>query len=83
MTQTVIASIIGAAAMIIVQLIVSFKQQRAQDIKTEYVLKEVQHDIKRLEDKQDKHNSLIERMTIVERDLKSAWRKLDEMKEER
>lgn len=73
--------IIPAAALIIVQIIVSYKQQRVQDVKNEYLIKEVQEDIKRLETKQDKHNSLIERMAVVERDQKTAFRLIDELKE--
>ncbi len=73
--------IIPAAALIIVQIIISYKQQRVQDVKNEYLIKEVQEDIKRLETKQDKHNSLIERMAVVERDQKTAFRLIDELKE--
>ena len=36
--------------------------------------------IKRLEEKQDKHNSVIERMAIVEQSLKSAHHRIDDMK---
>lgn len=81
MSDTIIASLITAGALILVQIIISRKQQRIQDVKNEYVIKEVQDDIKRLEDKQDKHNSLIERMVVVERDLKTAWKNIDELKE--
>ncbi len=38
--------------------------------------------IKQLEEKVSKHNSLIERMAIVERDVKSAHRRLDELLED-
>lgn len=81
MSDTIITSLITAGALILVQIIISRKQQRIQDVKNEYVIKEVQDDIKRLEDKQDKHNSLIERMVVVERDLKAAWKNIDELKE--
>lgn len=39
--------------------------------------------IKRLEEKQDKHNNLIERMAIVEQSAKSAHHRIDEWKGER
>ncbi|MCU7380533.1 hypothetical protein OBO34_19665 [Clostridiales Family XIII bacterium ASD5510] len=81
MSETIITSLITAGALILVQIIISRKQQRIQDVKNEYVIKEVQDDIKRLENKQDKHNSLIERMVVVERDLKTAWKNIDELKE--
>ena len=38
--------------------------------------------LKYLEQKMDKHNGVIERMAVAERDLKSAWRAIDELKEE-
>ncbi|QHI71469.1 hypothetical protein [Aminipila terrae] len=34
-----------------------------------------------LEKKQDKHNGLIERMVVVEQSVKSAHRRIDEIKE--
>ena len=48
-------------------------------IKTQIAV--LQRDIIRLEQKQDKHNSLIERMAVVERDLVSAHNRIDEIKE--
>lgn len=36
--------------------------------------------IKRLEEKQDKHNNLIERMAIVEQSTKSAHHRIDDLK---
>ena len=73
---------ITAAGLIVVQLIVSSKQQRAQDIKVDAALAEVRKDIQRLEEKQDKHNNLIERTAVLERDMKTAWKRIDENKKE-
>lgn len=39
----------------------------------------IKEDIHRLEKKQDKHNSLIERMAVAERDIKSAHYRVDEL----
>ena len=36
--------------------------------------------IAELEKKVDRHNNLVERMAVIERDLKSAWREIDEYK---
>lgn len=80
--QTILPPLITAVGLIAVQYIVSSKQQRIQDVKNEYVIKEIKDDIRRLESKQDKHNSLIERMVVVERDMKAVWRNIDELKEE-
>ena len=71
---------IPAIALIIVQIIISMKQQRVQDVRFELTIKEIKDDIKRLEAKQDKHNALIERMTNVERDTEAQWRWIDEFK---
>lgn len=38
--------------------------------------------IEQLEKKVEKHNSVVERTSIIERDLKTVWRTLDEVKEE-
>lgn len=81
MTEIMTAAI-TAAGLIVVQLIVSSKQQRAQDIKVDAALSEVRKDIQRLEEKQDKHNNLIERTAVLERDMKTAWKRIDENKKE-
>ncbi len=78
----IMTAAITAAGLIIVQLIVSSRQQRAQDIKVDAALSEVRKDIQRLEEKQDKHNNLIERTAVLERDMKTAWKRIDENKEE-
>lgn len=38
--------------------------------------------IKYIEQKVDKHNQVVERMAVAERDIKSAHRRIDEMREE-
>ena len=38
--------------------------------------------IEQLEIKLEKHNSVVERTSILERDLKTVWRSIDEIKEE-
>ena len=81
MTEIMTAAI-TAGGLIVVQLIVSSKQQRAQDIKVDAALSEVRKDIQRLEEKQDKHNNLLERTAVLERDMKTAWKRIDENKKE-
>lgn len=44
-------------------------------------IKYIEKQLKRLEDKQDKHNGLIERMATVEQSTKSAHRREDELLE--
>ena len=43
-------------------------------------LKYIEQQIGRLEEKQDKHNGLIERMVVVEQSCKSAHHRIDEIK---
>lgn len=38
--------------------------------------------IEQLEKKVEKHNQVVERTAILERDLKSCWRNIDEIKED-
>ena len=38
--------------------------------------------IDQLEKKVEKHNSVIERTAILERDMKNAWHEIDEIKQE-
>lgn len=38
--------------------------------------------IEQLEKKVDKHNHIVERTGIIERDLKTCWKQIDELKEE-
>ena len=70
MTEIIVA-LITAASLIVVQAIISYRQNNV-------ILYRLDH----LEAKQDKHNSLIERMAIVEQSAKSAHHRLDEMREE-
>ena len=72
--------IIPAAALIIVQLIISFGQNNSNKIKHEMTVKEIKEDIARLEKKQDKHNNLIERMVILEQNDKAQWNWIDQFK---
>lgn len=72
--------IIPAAALIIVQIIISFGQNNSNKIKHEMTVKEIKEDIARLEKKQDKHNNLIERMVILEQNDKAQWNWIDQFK---
>lgn len=73
--------IIPAAALIIVQLIISYRQQSINDVKTDMLIGEIKKDIARLEQAQVKHNNLIERVVILEENEKAQWRRIDEFKE--
>lgn len=79
--MTYMEYIIPAVALIVVQIIVSMKQQRVQDVRFEMTIKEIKDDIKRLEGKQDKHNNLVERIVVLEQNDKAQWRYIDGFKE--
>lgn len=81
MFETILSASIPAVALIIVQIIISMKQQRVQDVKFELTIKEIKDDIKRLETKQDKHNQLIERVVALEQNDKAQWNWIDSFKE--
>lgn len=75
-----IAAVVPAIGSIIVQILINNKQRRVSEVKLDYTIKAIEEHIQRLELKQDKHNNLIERMVIVERDLKSSFIRLDELR---
>ena len=80
MIGTILTASIPAIALIIVQLIISSKQQRIQDLRTEMMIKEVKMDIERLEKKQEQYNNLIERIVKLEMKNEAQWRYIDELK---
>ena len=73
--------IIPAAALIIVQLIVSYRQDKINNIKYDMMIDSIREELKRLEAKQDKHNQLIERMVRVEDSDEAQWRWIDKFKD--
>lgn len=79
-SMAILQYIIPAAALIIVQLIVSYRQDKINNIKYDMMIKQVQDDIKRLEQKQDKHNQLIGRMVRIEDSDQAQWKWIDTFK---
>lgn len=82
MITTILSASIPAIGLIIVQIIISMKQQRVQDVRFEMTVKEIRDEVTRLEKKQDKHNELIERVVVLEQNDKAQWRWIDEFKSE-
>jgi len=80
MLSEIIAVSIPAVGLIVVQIIISLKQQRVQDVRFEMTIKEIKDNMARLERKQDQHNGLIERVTILEQKDKAQWTYIDEFK---
>ena len=80
MLSTILTASIPAAGLIIVQLIISSKQQRVQDLQTEMMIKEIKLDIEKKKKKQEQHNNLIERIVRLEMKNEAQWRYIDELK---
>ncbi len=74
--------LIPAIALIIVQLIISHKNKSVDEVRQDFIIREIKSDIARLEQKQDKHNSIIERMTKVEINQEAAWKKIDSLSDD-
>ena len=69
MSDAVLVALITGGMAIISKIMVAF----AQNSKTIYR-------IEQLEKKMDKHNNLIERVAVIERDEKTQWKQIDEIK---
>lgn len=80
MTEGVMAALITGAASIIAIIVSTMVQSSSTKKLMEYQINELKGDILRLDDKVNKHNNLIERMAVVERDVKSAHHRIDEIK---
>lgn len=65
-----IAAVVPALGSIVVQIMINNKQQKVSEVKLDFTIKSIEEHINRLEVKQDKHNNLIERMALAERDIK-------------
>lgn len=80
MLTVILSASIPAVGLIIVQVIISMKQQRVQDVRFDMTIKEIRQDIQRLESAQTKHNNLIERVVTLEQNDKAQWRYIDALK---
>lgn len=69
MSEAVLVALITGGLAIISNIMVAF----AQNSKTIYR-------IEQLEKKMDKHNQLLERVAVIERDEKTQWKQIDEIK---
>lgn len=79
MEMTYLEYIIPAVALIIVQIIVSMKQQRVQDVRFDMTINEIKNELTRLEKKQDAHNELIQRMALAEEKIKVANHRIEDL----
>lgn len=81
MMAVLLSASIPAVSLIIVQVIISMKQQRVQDVRFDMTISEIKKELERIEKKQDAHNNLVERIVILEQNDKAQWRYIDQFKE--
>lgn len=79
----VIAAIVSGVCVAVPTIIATIVNNSAHDQVTDERMKSTIDKIEELSERVNKHNNLIERMAIVERDLKTAWRQIDNIKEEK
>ena len=75
------AFITGAVALLVC-IINNFVQAKATKEQHDRTIGLIEYRIDELTKKVEKHNNLIERMTIVERDLKTSFKMIDGIKED-
>ena len=75
-------ALITGAVAILVCVINNFVQAKANKDQHDRTIGLIEYRIDELTKKVDKHNNVIERITIVERDLKTSFRLIDNMRDE-
>ena len=76
MSDTIIVAIITGSLMLVGNIVTMLGNSRL----TAYKIDELRRDFADLRDRVNKHNNLVERMTIVEQSTKSAHHRIDDMK---
>lgn len=82
MSEGVMAALITGACSVGAIVISSIFQIGGTRRLMEYQINELKGDITRLDEKVMKHNNLVERMVLVEADVKSAHRRIDRVEKE-
>ena len=74
-----VALITGIFTCLGTVLSVSSSVRKSNDLVT-YRMDKIEEKFDKMEVKVDKHNNMVERMAVAERDIKSAFRLIDDMK---
>lgn len=84
---SIIVAVLGMIGNIIVATASANKSQAVMETKIEAFEKrtdekfsDVKEQIENLEKKQDKHNNLVERVAVLERDNKTAFNRIDDLR---
>ena len=84
MSDTVLVAIISGLCVgvpsIFTTIMLNNKNQAVINAKVEDNQKFIDYKIQELSDRVDKHNNVVERMALQERETKALWRKVDELK---
>ncbi|MCI9092667.1 MAG: hypothetical protein HFF36_02615 [Coprobacillus sp.] len=84
MSDTVLVAIISGLCVgvpsIFTTIMLNNKNQAVINAKVEDNQKFIDYKIQELTDRVDKHNNVVERMALQERETKALWRKVDELK---
>lgn len=78
MSEAIITAVISSGATLAVALITMASSYRKVQQKLESTNALLLYRIGELEKKMDKHNHVIERTAVIERDMKTAFNKIDE-----
>ena len=84
MTNPVVtAALVSGVCVAVPTIIATIVNNNAHNQVIDERMKSTRDKIEELSERVNKYNNLIERMTVVERDLKTAWRQIDDIKEEK
>lgn len=78
MSNGVIIAIIGAIPALITAIVSVYLNNRVLNVKIDSLQKQFD----KMEEKLDKHNQVVERVAILERDNKTAFNRIDESRDE-
>lgn len=85
MTDTVLTAIISGLCVgvptVVTSIILNNKSQAILNTKYEEHQKFLEYKIQGLSDRVEKHNSVVERMALQERETKALWKRIDELQE--
>lgn len=81
MDSTVLSALISGISVAIPTIISVVFTSKTKEAVFEERIKFLSEKIDNLTAKVQKHNELVERMAVVERDMKTAFKRIDELKE--
>ena len=77
MTEAIVVALITGGVALVGNILTMISNNKLM----EYKIDELRGDFADLRDRDNKHNNLVERLTIVEQSTKSAHKRLDDLKD--